>query len=183
MTELEETAPPPARESSENDLIETEQSQATQTLELSDEERLQARIRLFRKRQWFMLTLSLFVILAAFSLRTLNTGKVQITWLPQLPIPELCGSRLWFDTSCPGCGLTRSFIALAEGDVSTSLQMNRIGWIMALALLAQIPYRIYMLNQPPRDVIDLAWPRWFGLFLIVLLIGNWLLLVISQQVS
>jgi hypothetical protein len=167
----------------EKDSMETVQNQTAHTSEFSNRDRLQARIRIFRKRQWFMLILSLSVILAAFSLKTLNTGKIQVTWLPQIPIPELCGTRLWFDTSCPGCGLTRSFIALAEGDISTSLQMNRIGWIMALALLAQIPYRIYMLNQPPCDVIDLVWPRWFGIFLITILIGNWLLQVISGQAS
>lgn len=142
--------------------------------ERTDEEILESRIRVFQKRQRFMLGLAVFVIIAAFSMRTLDSGKVQIRWLPQLPIPELCGSRALFGTSCPGCGLTRSFIALADGDIKSSIQLNRIGWFLALTLIAQIPYRIYMMRKPPLSVIDLRWPRWFATFLIALLIGNWL---------
>lgn len=150
------------------------QDELEETHPSAEGEILQSRIRIFQKRQRFMLGLSLFVIMAAFSLRTLDTGGVQISWLPQLPIPELCGSRVMFGVSCPGCGLTRSFIALADGDFASSLQFNRIGWIMALTLIAQIPYRIYMMSKPPELVIDLRWPKWFATFLIALLFGNWL---------
>ncbi|QDV49790.1 hypothetical protein Enr17x_18110 [Gimesia fumaroli] len=145
-----------------------------ETHEEIDEEYLQARIRVFRKRQRVMLGFSIFVILAAFSMSTLDTGKVEVSWFPQLPIPELCGSRAIFGVSCPGCGLTRSFIALADGNLAASFQQNRIGWIMALTLIAQIPYRIYMMCQPPLSVMDLRWPKWFGTLLIAILIGNWL---------
>lgn len=153
------------------DRIQDEQHESDQRI---DEEVLESRIRAFQKRQRFMLGLSVIVIIAAFSMHTLDSGKVQLNWLPQLPIPELCGSRAFFDVSCPGCGLTRSFIALADGDIAASIQLNRIGWIMALTLIAQIPYRIYMMWKPPLSVIDLRWPRWFGTCLIAILIGNWL---------
>ncbi len=173
----------------EDSLWISEESEETQVNRIPDEqieshkqidaEILDSRIRVFQKRQRFMLGLSVIVIIAAFSMRTLDSGKVQISWLPQLPIPELCGSRALFDVSCPGCGLTRSFIALANGDILTSIQLNRIGWIMALTLIAQIPYRIYMMWKPPLSVINLRWPRWFGVCLIAILIGNWLSNMIS----
>ncbi|WP_339733853.1 DUF2752 domain-containing protein [uncultured Gimesia sp.] len=149
-------------------------NELTETHKDIDEEYLQSRIRVFQKRQRFMLGLSIAVIIASFSMRNLDTGKVQVSWLPYIPIPELCGSRALFGVSCPGCGLTRSFIALAEGDLATSIQLNQIGWIMALAIIAQIPYRIYMMCQPPQSVIDLRWPKWFATFLITILIGSWL---------
>lgn len=80
---------------------------------------------------------------------------------------------------CAGCGLTRSFVYLAGGDFAASVAIHRVGWMLALATVIQIPYRSYMmrclktrgLREPiPRQVNWLmSWT------LIVALIGNWLL--------
>ena len=71
--------------------------------------------------------------------------------------------------------LTRSFVALAAGDASESFRLHRIGWLMALAVVLQVPYRAWGLYELRRGVIaDRAWPTWFGNVLIAALILNWL---------
>jgi hypothetical protein len=56
-----------------------------------------------------------------------------LAWSPLLGGPDLmprqtvCWSRLLFGTLCPGCGLTRSFVALAAGSVAEAWRLNRMG--------------------------------------------------------
>jgi hypothetical protein len=40
---------------------------------------------------------------------------------------RLCWSRLLFDRACPGCGLTRSFVAIANGDLARAFACNPTG--------------------------------------------------------
>src|SRR3989304_5957089 len=64
-----------------------------------------------RDRHRTMLWLSLAIIAAAFSLQVRESGGVGLGLLPNISLPPLCGSRALFDVECPGCGLTRSFVA------------------------------------------------------------------------
>ncbi|TWT87162.1 hypothetical protein Mal64_26970 [Pseudobythopirellula maris] len=126
------------------------------------------------RRHRFMLWLSLGVIAAAFALRVDADGLgVGPQGMPGARLPELCGSRLMLGAECPGCGLTRSFIALAHGDLHGSLAYHRVGWVLALAVLLQPPYRLLSLRYEASDA-EPTWPSWFGWGLIGLLIGNWL---------
>ncbi|HKD35417.1 MAG TPA: DUF2752 domain-containing protein [Pirellulales bacterium] len=122
-----------------------------------------------------MLAIAVFVIFMSFVLDVRGPEEqVAVTAFPNCPLPSLCLSQSLFHVSCPGCGLTRSFIYLAHGDLQSSLRMHRVGWLMALAVLLQIPYRIASLVLPGREVLGLMFPKIFGNVLITLLIGNWL---------
>lgn len=46
--------------------------------------------------------------------------------------PVLCPFRLITNLPCPGCGLTRSWVALAQGDVTGSLTYHPLGWAFLL---------------------------------------------------
>jgi hypothetical protein len=54
-------------------------------------------------------------------------------WSPLLGGPDLmprqavCWSRLLLGSLCPGCGLTRSFVALAGGSLTEAWRLNRMG--------------------------------------------------------
>lgn len=126
-----------------------------------------------RKHHWTMLVLSFVVLLLACLMQIQNSERVAFLGFSRYPLPELCGSRLLFNTECPGCGLTRSFIALAAMDWETSLQFHRIGWLLALAVVLQIPYRIFRLQRSNSQVSKTRWPVWCGNLLITLLVGNW----------
>jgi hypothetical protein len=117
-----------------------------------------------------MLVVSLTVLALSFSL---SIREAHVSWSnAQLPI--LCGSRALFGLECPGCGLTRSFVALADGDWAMSYTYHRVGWLLFLAVMLQIPYRAYRLCRLHAEVVEPEWPRYFGYILIASLIGNWL---------
>lgn len=129
-----------------------------------------------RKRHWSMLQICTFVVIMAFLLQTRPDHRVQFRWGPSFPLPESCGSKIFFGVECPGCGLTRSFISLSRGDFSEAWKWNRVGWLLVVALLLQFPYRIWSLRQiEQRHFPDLTWPKRFSLFLIIVLIANWIL--------
>jgi hypothetical protein len=135
----------------------------------------EAKLRQLRDHHRFVLGLSVFVIVASFLLRQNDSDAVSIPGLG-VNLPPLCASRQWLGIDCPGCGLTRSFIKLAEGDFAASFRQHRLGWFMALAVVAQIPYRWFALKQTNRKgLVERRWPMWFGWCLIGLLFVNWLL--------
>jgi hypothetical protein len=131
-----------------------------------------------------MLIIALVVIAASFVLQV-NPGRnrVALRNVPEAMVPPTCMSNEWFGIRCPGCGLTRSFIYLAQGDPVSSWQSHRLGWLLAAATLAQVPYRLHELCRPRKRVWMLIFSRWFGRALIALLVGNWLLELILSHAS
>jgi hypothetical protein len=132
-----------------------------------------------QERHRFMLVVSVVVIFLSLALDLRPTGQVAASWLPIESLPPMCGSRALLGIECPGCGLTRSFVALAGGDVRESIRLHRLGWLLAAAVVLQIPYRIYALCELRSRVVERRWPVWFGSFLIVALISNWLVKMIA----
>jgi len=128
-----------------------------------------------RTIQVWILASSLAVVLCAFVLVIQDGERVAVRWFPGYPLPHSCMARTMFGGSCPGCGLTRSFIHLAQGDVAGSLAMHRIGWMIALAVVLQFPYRGYALLRDRNSPIGNRLPTIFSYTLIVALIGNWLI--------
>ena len=116
---------------------------------------------ILRDHHWTMLQLAVFVIFAALILQVRDSDRVAVPWLG-FKLPMMCGSRVLFGVECPGCGLTRSIIALASGNLQQSLHFHRLGWLMALAIVVQIPYRYYALRELPSEaratrVAELGW--------------------------
>ena len=125
-------------------------------------------------RHGTMLGISAAVIVLSFALQLNPAGRVRASWLPLESLPPLCGSRAFLGINCPGCGLTRSFVALASGDLAESFRLHRVGWLMALAVVLQVPYRAWGLYELRcGSISDRAWPTWCGNALIAALILNW----------
>ena len=64
-------------------------------------------------------------------------------------------------------------VALGHGDWRESLRLHRVGWLLAAAVVLQIPFRMYSLWELKRHVPERAWPAWCGNFLIAAMIANW----------
>ena len=79
-------------------------------------------------------------------------------FLPDWPIPSSCPSQAIFGVDCPGCGLTRSFIHLAHGDWQRAFSKHRVGWLLALAVVLQIPYRLAALLGRNRQPLGKRFP-------------------------
>ena len=125
-----------------------------------------------RSRHWMMLCVSVLVVIGSFLLQSLPNGRVAFRFCPQFPLPETCMSKACFGVECPGCGLTRSFIAIACGDWQKSIIANRVGWVLAFAVIIQIPYRVIALAND-RILVSNRISYWFGNGLIGILLFNW----------
>ena len=115
------------------------------------------------------------VVVLSFLLQVRPDQRVEFRWLPGWPLPQTCLSRSLYEVECPGCGLTRSLIHLASADWQASFTIHRVGWLMAIAIVLQIPYRIIQLRRCGEPMLGSALPKFFGYTLIVMLIGNWIL--------
>jgi Protein of unknown function (DUF2752) len=129
-----------------------------------------------------ILAIAFAVVILAFVLVEVSDGRVAVRGFTRYPLPEGCMSRYLFGLNCPGCGLTRSIIHLAEGDWRASWRSHRLGGLMAAVIAFQIPYRLLALSRPDRPIIPTRWLVLFGYLLIAMLIGNWLFNVMAGQV-
>ena len=119
-----------------------------------------------------MLLAAVAVIGLACALRIREDERVYVPGLSDYPLPHTCLSYAWFGVRCPGCGLTRSLIALAHGDWRASWSYHRLGWLLAAAVVAQVPYRLAALRQRDRPLLKEPFPRLAGYALIALLLVN-----------
>jgi hypothetical protein len=146
----------------------------------ADPERIPAAVRGPRdhrardRRDWHlgMLLLTAAIVVLSAILQVRADQRVVVSGFSTLPIPEMCGMQIMFNRDCPGCGLTRSFIYLARGDWERSLAVHRFGWLLALTMVLQIPYRVLALRYPSLS-LGAAWARRIGIGLAALLIANW----------
>ena len=126
-------------------------------------------------RNWHrqVLVTSIFIIVLAMVLQVRSDQRVFVFGAPAMPVPETCGMQILFGRPCPGCGLTRSFIHLAHGDWRSSLAIHRIGWLVALLVVCQIPYRLLALWKPELTVGPL-WGWAIGAIVVIALSVNWI---------
>lgn len=125
---------------------------------------------------------TLFVLLAA-SLLSHGTGRqVLVPWF-EIPVPESCMTRLQFGVDCPGCGLTRSFIHILNGDISTAWRLNWVSLPIFVVVACQIPIslvHLYSDREPLKRVLGRI-----NLFAFVtvagLLVLRWFALLFSGQ--
>ncbi|HVR44617.1 MAG TPA: DUF2752 domain-containing protein [Thermoanaerobaculia bacterium] len=103
----------------------------------------------------------LVVVLAggALLLAALGLAAARARGIDVLPDRSLCWSQLLLGRTCPGCGLTRSFITVAGGDLARAAAWNPIGPILfvSLALLVLL-HALRLAGLPLRwlGAVDLA---------------------------
>jgi hypothetical protein len=124
----------------------------------------------------WILGLSLVAIAGAYILDLSPEGAVNFTsdhFGFHLQLPETCMNRRILGISCPGCGLTRSFVAVAHGNIRMAVNANMMGPALFFLCWLQIPYRIlrysgYALSLEARPQLSRAadmviWILLFGL--------------------
>jgi hypothetical protein len=126
------------------------------------------------RRHREMLIACSIIVLLSFLLHVPSQEKVTIVGLPNLPLPQTCLSKTIFGLDCPGCGLTRSFVCLAHGDWPSAWKFHRLGWLLAISVLFQFPYRVYALKTGKEMPLGHRLPKFYAYFLIAILFGNWL---------
>lgn len=95
----------------------------------------------------------------------------------QYQLPPMCGFRMGTGLPCPGCGLTRSWVHLAHGDLLGSFAQHRLGWLtMGYVFLQAIRHGMWLAQPKKRKAID-RWGKKLDTSIIVLgilLVLNWL---------
>jgi hypothetical protein len=129
-----------------------------------------------------LLSISAAIMAAALLLRVRPDQRVELMFLPGWPAPDLCQSRALFGWECPGCGLTRSFVHLAHGDVSASIGVHRVGWLWALGVLLQIPYRIWAIRADDGAPLGTRFPWIVAISLVALLIVDWMTRLVAAAI-
>jgi hypothetical protein len=127
-----------------------------------------------------ILLLCLFVVLAGLILGV--TPDRQGVSLFGVQLPEVCGVKR-LGGSCPGCGLTRSFILGLQGDPA-AFRVHPAGPILLLVVLAQIPYRAVrivrtraLLRAGHVDLRILQGRKLWSIFktgIVVVLVAGWI---------
>jgi len=135
------------------------------------------------RRHREVLAAAAIVLVLSFVLVEVPDGRVAVRGWTAYPLPQSCVARTMLGVHCPGCGLTRSFIHLAEGDWAAAWRSHRLGAILAAVLIFQVPYRLLALRRPDRPIIPIRWQARLGLLLIALLIVNWLADVVSGRAA
>ncbi|MEZ6058575.1 MAG: DUF2752 domain-containing protein [Planctomycetaceae bacterium] len=128
-----------------------------------------------------MLRLCAFVVVMACLLEVRPDQRVQFRFGPEWALPESCASKVFWGIECPGCGLTRGFIWLTRGQPWTAWSVNQMSWFLAVAVVAQFPYRAWALSDLQHRKLlgmplpDYRWPEWCGWALIAGLFVTWIL--------
>jgi hypothetical protein len=125
---------------------------------------------------WVYLGMALGVIFLAIVLRVEGEEHVVVP-LFNKPLPGTCTFKRITGFGCPGCGLTRSFVCLARGDVVRAWHFNPIGLGVAVLVVTQVPYRIVQLNRIRRGLPEFRAGRlmnWTFLLLAVGLFLQWI---------
>ncbi|MBI2863701.1 MAG: DUF2752 domain-containing protein [Chloroflexi bacterium] len=65
---------------------------------------------------------------------------------------NFCFFERFLDMHPPGCGVTRSLLAIAGGNISSAWNFNPAGLLVFAFILAQIPLRVTALKFPASGV-------------------------------
>lgn len=127
-------------------------------------------------RLWLVASWGILLLLPMGKVTQDGQG-IQFRW-GTTRMPETCIVRRWWGWSCPGCGVTRSLLAIVNCEWRSAYQINPAGFVVASLLVWQCLFRPYGLNRLGEDI---AWGEWVHhslLFvLVVVLAVRWILLV------
>lgn len=117
-------------------------------------------LRAHTSEHLLLLCMASAVLVAAFCCR-IELGGIVFFRLPviglDIPLAHGCLSRRVLGISCPGCGLTRSFVAVAHGQFRLALEYNAVGPALFILCVLQIPYRIWAYFREDKVKGRLKW--------------------------
>ena len=97
-------------------------------------------------------------------------------------LPGTCSFRRFTGFPCPGCGLTRSFISIAHGQLVDAWRFNPAGIVFFAVVVFQIPYRVLQISRIRRGLAEhrLAADNWVLVGLVVIMLAQWIYAVVAH---
>jgi RsiW-degrading membrane proteinase PrsW (M82 family) len=117
-------------------------------------------------------------VLGLAKLLTVDAQDHVVIPVLNLQLPETCASRQIIGYPCPGCGLTRGFIALLHGQWRQAWHYNPGVYSVLLLVIIQIPYRVVKIRCAQLGVSEKQFSRAGELLILAtvfLLLCQWLL--------
>ncbi|MFC1849273.1 DUF2752 domain-containing protein [candidate division CSSED10-310 bacterium] len=116
----------------------------------------------------------LMLLLAPFGME-FNPDESDSISIFSIKLPHLCLNQLLFHRKCPGCGLTRSFVLLSQGQLQKAFQYHCIGPFLYFYLLYQVAF--FITCRLRKTIIAspafVSLQTYFPLFIIIMLLVNW----------
>jgi len=125
------------------------------------------------RRHWKILLICSAMLLLAVALRLNARGDVLLPYTSGPPLPAACLTRQLLHMDCPGCGMTRSFIAMAHGQASLALAYHRLGPALFLYVLLQVPLQAHVLLTGRTELLVIR-PRYATAVIWAFIIALWL---------
>jgi len=103
-----------------------------------------------------------------------------------LPVQDLlpgCAFRGLIGLPCPTCGMTRSLVSLAQGDLGSAISLNPLVVIVLLAAFAALVANLVVLAfrlPRPSVTVSAGESTAIRLFALGTVLLNWLFLVLSD---
>lgn len=131
---------------------------------------------------WLWLGGPVLILGLSFFLSVGDGRQVVIPW-PGVTIPETCAMHVRLGMDCPGCGLTRSFIHMAHGDVVSAMRLNPVGLVVFSFVVLQLPLALLHICQIRGRFVE-WWTRWNQFMLVALMVAltlQWLVRLCSGE--
>jgi len=131
---------------------------------------------------WLLLIGAVVVVALSAALDVRPEGKVAVPGMEK-PLPGICSFRRWSGHPCPGCGLTRSFISIAHGDLAAAWHFNPTGILLFLVLASQIPYRAIQIWRIRTGRSELQWARlafYLTWVVVITMVLQWIVRLLLQ---
>jgi len=85
--------------------------------------------------------------------------------------PDFCFIKMTTGLSCPSCGMTRAFVAMADGNPRAALDYNPVGPLLFLLVVFQLPFRTLRLVWPALAQSSNSWDGKVHMLLMVGLVA------------
>ena len=114
-----------------------------------------------------VLTACFFILLGSVLLTPSESADGPLH-IGNLPVPHTCIFKNLTGLPCPGCGLSRSMVEAAHGNLIQSFQYHRLGLLTLIYVLVQFLYRIGAILAPALTIRILGPEKYINCGLVVL---------------
>ena len=124
-----------------------------------------------KRASWNVLLSSVLALLAV-------PFVARLTMLLEV-VPHFCLLDELFGVRCPGCGITRSIVALSQGHLEASFNFNPAGIALVIGTLVQAGFQLAVLALHMSPALCYRGTRGISLSVLIAIVGSWSLYLLA----